>query len=286
MIGYKFIKDNGFVWRIHHQVFLPLSMPHVDPQLTATHAKDLMAKHGVLLVRWETQFDQLKGGDWWHIIKDDKEELSELKSNVRSKIRRGLKSYDVRRCERVTIIEHGYPVYRSAYERYDTFEPMYTEAQFRNAIFDLPTETEFWVAIDKITKKFVGFSENLVRDDACFYVTVWLTPLSLSKYISYAMFHTMNTYYLNEHGCKYVSDGARSLSHSTNIHEFLQSQFGFRKAYSKLNVMFDTRVKVAVSIAYPFKSILKKINFGAIAKVNVLLELEHIRRAGVGDLNE
>lgn len=285
MIGYKYINDNGFLWRIHHQVFLPLSMPHVDPMLSRAYAKKLVSKYRVHLIRWETEFDKLEEGEWWHIIKDDKEELSQLKSNVRSKVRRGLKYFDVKRCDRDLIINQGYSIYRAAYERYETFETMYTEEEFKSAIAELPSETDFWVASDISTQELVGFSENLVRDDACFYVTLWFNPSCLSKYLSYAMFHSMNKYYLNEQGCKYVSDGARSLSHSTNIHEFLQSQFGFRRAYSSLNLVFDSKVKVVAAITYPFKSILSKFNYGLIAKVNVLLELERIRRACIGGTN-
>ena len=40
--------------------------------------------------------------------------------------------------------------------------------------------------------------------------------------------------YLNENNFRYVNDGAKSMSHDTNIQEFLIKKFKFRKAYCQL----------------------------------------------------
>ena len=279
MIGYDCFEYRGFVWRRLHQTLVPLTMPHVDPELTIDQAKQLLSENRALLIRWDSEFDQRSNGEWWHVIKDSPEDLSTLKPNVRYEIRRGLKSYDIWKCERNTILVEGYTVYRLAYERYETFEQMFSEQEFKAAINNLPKETEFWVAADKATGELVGFSENLIRDGACFYVSMWFTPQSLKGYASCAMFHKMNAYYLNERGCRYVSDGSRSLSHKSNIHEFLQKKFGFRKAFSKVNIVCAPSVQVLVFIAYPFRHLFKRLDVGVGAKINVLLKLEGIRRA-------
>lgn len=89
----------------------------------------------------------------------------------------------------------------------------------------------------------------------------------------------MNEYYLKEKSFKYVHDGSRSLSHYTDIHEFLEKKFNFRKAFAKMEIVYRKDIKVLVKILYPFKNIIKKINLNIFRKVSVLLKHEEIRRS-------
>ena len=89
----------------------------------------------------------------------------------------------------------------------------------------------------------------------------------------------MNQYYLNENNFRYVNDGARSISHETNIQTFLIDKFRFRKAYCKLNIIYSTKVRLLLSLIYPFRLILVFLNFGIFIKLNILLKQENIRRS-------
>jgi len=143
----------------------------------------------------------------------------------------------------------------------------------------LPSETEFWAVRDKNNNELVAFSENMVRDNACFYNTIWFQPKALQTYAGYVLFSEMNKYYLNDRGLKYVSDGARNISHQTNIHEFLQQKFGFRKAYSSLRVRYFPSVKFLIFVIYPFRRWFANRSFGIFQKIAVLLKQESIRRS-------
>ena len=57
----------------------------------------------------------------------------------------------------------------------------------------------------------------------------------------------MNKYYLNENNFKYVNNGTRSISHQTNIHDFLIDKFKFRKAYCKMEIEYAPFFKILIN---------------------------------------
>lgn len=278
MIGYRYFRHNGFLWRKQLGALLPLSMPHRNPELRQPQATALLAKHFAFLIRWETDFDSETPTEWWHIIKSDPEELQDLSANTRSKIRRGERQFLVEPVTREVILQEGHEVYCKAYQRYDTFEPMMAKPDFVRAVLDLPTETEFFSVRDRSSGRMVAFSENLVRDGACFYLSIWLTPDALKRYASYALIHHMNRSYLNLRGLAYVSDGARNISHETGIHDFLIERFGFRRAYATLHIAYFPLLIPVIHALFPFRRRISQSQGGIGRKITVLLEQEAIRR--------
>jgi hypothetical protein len=254
-------------------------MPHVLKGVAPSVAGKLLRKHDAFLIRWDENFDGYTESEWWHVIKDSLETMDSLSASTRSKVRRGLRRYLCAPCSRAAVIAEGFPVYASAYKRYTTFEPCLDESRFIEAIYQLPVETEFWSVRDLDSGRLVAFSENVVRDNSCLYNTIWFTPDGLKKYSSYALFHEMNKYYLNDVGLKYVSDGTRSISHQTNIHEFLQAKFGFRKSYSRLHVIYSKWLFPLVVLLYPFYFFLRLMPGSLFRKISVILEQERIRRS-------
>lgn len=279
MIGYKHFESHSLKWRYHQGALLPLTPPHKFSNFFAGDAKKLLKEKGGYFLRWESSFDTETEAPWWHVIKSEKEAIDTLSSNTRSKVRRGLKKYECQVISKEKVLAEGYEVYSEAYQRYDTFEPMLSQLDFQRGIEELPEETEFFGVIEKGSNNLVAFSENYVEEGACFYLTIWFHPAHLRKYSSYALFHEMNKHYLNERELQYVSDGARSLSHDTNIHDFLIDKFGFRKAYSNLNVVYSPLIKLVTKSLYPFKNIIRRVPLNSAKKVYVLLEQEHIWRA-------
>ena len=279
MIGYSCFEHHGFVWRSHQATLLPGSLPHCDPSYGADVIRKLVVQRNALLARWDQGFDQLQGGEWWHIIKDQPEDIMALSGSTRSKVRRGSKNFTCAPVARERIVAEGYAVDCAAFERYKTFESVLSEDAFRQAVMQLPDATEFWGVRHKPSGELVAFSENLVKQDACFYVTIWFTPESLKQYSAYLLFHEMNKHYLNERAIKYVSDGARSISHDTKIHDFLEEKFGFRKAYSRLSVVYHPLLGPLVNTLFPFRSLIRAVPWGIFQKASVVLEQERIRRS-------
>ncbi|MFV1467702.1 hypothetical protein VBY75_08480 [Idiomarina sp. HB] len=279
MIGYKSFNFNGLKWRFNQGAIVPLSMPHSLEGFSETEAKKLLRRKNSLLVRWESAFDCESGKEWWHIIKDVPEDLSKLPKKTRYNIRKAEKSFECKRVSLTQVLEHGYSTYLNASSRYETHEKTISQKNFQHAINTLPSETEFWAAYSKESGRMAAFAENYVSEDACFYLSLWIEPKALKELVGYMLFHEMNKHYLNDRGMSYVSDGARSISHDTNIHDFLISKFKFRKAYANLNVVYSPLVKIVTSSLYPFKRLIKKMPLNFAKKLHVLLEQERIRRA-------
>lgn len=278
MIGYRYFRDNDFLWRKHMGALLPLSMPHRHPGLGQPQALALLTRHLAYLVRWESDFDCGTPSEWWHVIKSEPEALEHLSANTRSKVRRGDRQFVIEAASRDEILTEGHDVYCKAYQRYDTFETMMSKQDFDKAILKLPEETEFWSARNKETGEMQAFSENLVRDGACFYLTIWLTPDALKRYATYALIHHMNHHYLNQRGLAYVSDGARNISHQTGIHDFLIERFRFRKAYARLHVAYFPLLLPIIYLLFPFRGRIGQAQGKAWKKIDVLLKQEAIRR--------
>lgn len=277
MIGYELIQFSGVPWRKLHGAIVPLLPPHLNPPVREAAAQDLLATTGAYLIRWEDGFESADPTEWWHLIKDGSASIDALPKKVRYLVRQGRERFRIARCSKSEILARGYDVYLHAYERYETFERCFTLAEFRRAVEVMPEYVEFWLAESREDGRMVAFAENVVAGDACFYSSMWFCPDALKGSVSYVLIQAMNEHYLDGRGFRYVSDGARNLSHRTNIHQFLQSKFGFRRAYCRLRVVYSRFVGVVVAIAYPFRSVLARVP--GTAKLRVLLEQERIRRA-------
>ena len=131
MIGYKFINSAGVYWRSLPFGYCLLSPASRLENFTSKDARQFLINNNTFFVRWETAFDG-PSGSWWHVIKDGSSnfDLSSYSSNTRSKIRRGLKSFDIRQVDKSLILELGYNVYLSSFSRYSTFESCLTEECF------------------------------------------------------------------------------------------------------------------------------------------------------------
>lgn len=77
----------------------------------------------------------------------------------------------------------------------------------------------------------------------------------------------------------YVCDGARSINHETAFQDYLEKYFGFRKAYCRLHVLYNPRLKWVIRLLYPVRGLLLKIDgIGVFHSINSVLKMEEICR--------
>ena len=88
----------------------------------------------------------------------------------------------------------------------------------------------------------------------------------------------MNKYYLEEKKIKYVSNGTRSISHQTNIHDFLIEKFKFRKAFCKIELVYKRKINFLVKFLYPCRIIFSLIPMNFFRKIYIVLFQEEIKR--------
>ena len=270
MIEYKNIK-----WYKYHGALLPRVAPHQEICLSKKEAKELLKKSSAYFLRYTNEWDR-KDGNFWYVIKDTQEGLDQYKSKIRNQIKRGLKNCIVEKVDKTIIANKAYNTYIEAFKNYSTFIIPVSDEKFKNSI--LSSTDDFWAVYNK-DGELIAYANNIVENNMCHYNSMKFHPEFLNLYPSYALIYTMNEYYLNHKKYRYVSDGARSISHDTNIQDFLIKKFNFRKASVKLNVAYRWDISILVNILFPIRGILKRINHSLITKILVLLKQEEIRRS-------
>ena len=266
-------------WRKYNGALIPEQPPHLKVDVNEAEVLKSVIKEKVFFARWTSEFDCEQETDFWYVICDEVLDIASYSKNTRNQIRRGLKKCEVRMIEKSEVKEFGFESYKAAFLRYNTHLIPNTLSQFRIELDSLGDVWEFWGIYNE--GNMIGYCQNKVIEDYCDYSTIKFHPEYLKLYPSYALFYTMNQYYLNEKNFKYVNDGARSISHETNIQSFLIQKFKFRKAYCKLNIVYSKPIGLLVKVVYPFRIILKLLNFGPFKKLSILINQEKIRRSYV-----
>jgi len=262
-------------WRKYNGALIPNIPPHIEVDLTDIERK--IEEEDAYFARWTTEFDCNEETNFWYVICDSQLKISDYSRNTRNQIRRGLRKCEIKLIEKEVVKKEGFASYNAAFLSYNTHLKPKTEIEFQEEIASLDVNWEFWGIYN--VGKMIGYCQNKVIDSCCDYSTIKFHPDYLKFYSSYALFYTMNNYYLNEKRFKYVNDGARSISHETNIQEFLMQKFKFRKAYCKLNIIYSKPIGTLVKMLYPFRLVLRLLNFGPFIKLNILLHQEEIRRS-------
>lgn len=245
--------------------------PHDEPQLKKEEWHALL-KQGGLLVRNTYDFDSPEETSFWNLIKDHFWGLEELSGNTRKKVRRSLEKLEFQRIGIERIEQEGFPIIQATYRDYAINDRDMNQSIFEEYL-DLckQKEYDYWGIFDIQKDCFIGFCANRVWKDAVEYGLVGILPeykRECTAYPYYGLFYSMNQYYLQEKGFRYVTDGSRSITEHSHIQSFLEEKFHFRKSYCKLAVYYQWWMKIAVKILYPFR---KHINN---PRVKAILNME------------
>ncbi len=271
------IKFKDINWYPYHGIVLPKTPPHQEIVLSQKEQRELLKKSQAYLLRWTSDWDGNES-EFWYILKDDFNGMNELSGNTRNQIRKGQKYCIVKKVTHQEIADKGYESYKCAFDSYNThLKPMSKKVFYDNTMKS--NNYDFFAVYKKEGGKMIAYSSNTINGDVCSYTTIKIHPAYLKLYPGYALFYEMNKYYLDDKGFRYIHDGARSISHDTNIHTFLLQKFKFRKAYCQLNIAYRKDIAIIVKVLYPFKTIISKLNFSMSNRIGVLLKQEEIRRS-------
>lgn len=245
--------------------------PHQEPQLQKYEWKALL-RQGGLLVRNTYGFDCQEETNFWFVIKDRFGDMEELSPRVRNKIRHAQKSFDYQLVEQSLLLEKGYPIIAETYADYAVSDRTMNEQVFKSYLAE--HQFDCWGVFDKESNELVGFSCVRRWDDSCEYdLSGVMTRYKRDgSYPYYGLYHAMNEYYLGKQGFRYVSDGSRSITEHSHIHDFLIQNFNFRRAYCHLAVHYQWWMKIAVKVLYPFRKII------TIPNVKAILNMESMTR--------
>lgn len=256
--------------KLYKNVWISEHAPHNTPKLTEEECKTLF-KQGGWAILYTSDFDHTSETSYYAVIKDQFGDLEELTKKVRTKVRKALKTYEIRKATPEEMQRYGMDIYYNAFAKYkvksvpETRESM--EALFHKV--EENDEYEAWMVFQREDHTPVAWSITHVFENMCEYETVKVDPAFLgSTYPSYGLFYTMNQYYLSECKLSYVNAGWRSITHHSNIQPFLMDQFNFRKAYCKIDMRYRFPLNMAVSLLFPFRRLLPN------SKIKDLLTME------------
>ena len=265
-------------WRKYNGALIPDQPPHIEITDSDSLINKKIGDNNVFFARWTTKFDRKEETDFWYIICDEKLTIEGYSKNTRSKIRRGLRKCEVKLVNKEEIKQFGFLSYSKAFQRYNADILSKNRKEFEDEIDNIDKDWHFW-AIYNNDNLMIGYSQNKIAENYCDYSTIKFHPDYLKLYPSYALFFTMNQYYLNEKEYKYVNDGARSISHETNIQSFLIQKFRFRKAYCKLHIQYHPLINILIFILFPFRLLIIKSNNTLLHKIGVVLMQEELHKA-------
>lgn len=134
--------ERTIIWKNYLGALIPDAPPHREVHPDKQEIKALLEQYRPYFIRYTDQWDR-DGGEFWYVIKDDKEDLASYSSKMRNQIRKGLKHCRVERVSKEYIAENAYPVYRKAFERYDTFIGMSSAKEFYENI-GRQDNREYW----------------------------------------------------------------------------------------------------------------------------------------------
>lgn len=213
--------------------------------------------------------------NFWEIICDCFYPIEKLPSKTRNQIRRCQRDCDIKMLTSKDLINsEGYKVFKKAFERYHDISISIPDKEAWESMTSADKDHEFWGVFEKETGELISYSVVTANKQCVNYNTLKAIPEKMNKHYPYfGLLYEMNRYYLAEMGCKYVTDGWRSVTEHSGIQPFLERNFLFRKAYARMNLNYAIWLKIAIKSIFP----LRNMKFLPLIVRN-LLKFEEINR--------
>ncbi len=275
----KSIILDGILWKVYQKMVVPVGPVSIDYTKSLVECRDHLLRYfkESVLIRAGAGFIE-KPTSWYAVVCDQTFDLADFSSSTRSKIRRGLKNCLVSRIDVRFMLEHAWPVFSSAFRRYNNDKLRVSKARFKQNIAitaEFGDIVHYWGVFERRTGKLIAYTKNYIYDKIeVNYWDIKFHPDFLHFYPSYALFYEMNRYYLQESKFRYVNDGFRNLLHDTNIQEYLERKFKFKKQPVGLRIEYQPFVGQCMSLTYPFRYLLGKLY----QPLAALYKLEEINR--------
>lgn len=269
-------------WKYYNHAMIPTTAPHEEVNVEALKNKHFWKENkNALLARWTTEWDCGYETNWWYVIKDDSFDISSLKSKRRYEINKGKKNFTVKRINPMDYQDEILEVTKSAYSSWpEKYRPMVDENQFKLGLIAWKDHVVYG-GFDNDEGRICAYSYLTEYSGYLEFSVLRACPESEKKGINAAMVAAVVEDY-NDRLEKnfYINDGARSISHETNFQDYLEKYFGFRKAYCKLHVAYNRRIKLVVKVLFPFRKILHKFDeIGFVHQINSVLYMEQLCRS-------
>jgi hypothetical protein len=279
--------SDGVLWTSYQRMVIPAGPVSGDYVLNSDKYRDDLLRFfkECILIRSGSGFVASPDA-WYTVLCDQTFDLLDLSAKTRRKVRRGLKNCEARRINVKFVADNAWPVYSSAFRRYQDTRLKGTENEFKRDMMLMDGFEDiihYWGVFEKATGRLIAYAQNYLYDKIeVNYWDIKFHPDFLRLYSSYALFYEMNKCYLNEEKFSYVNAGFRNLLHETNVQDYLISKFHFRKQPIGLKIFYRPFIGKCILSTYSFRYLLRKL----CRPFDAFYKLEEINRGNFKAINE
>lgn len=264
-------------WKYYNHAVIPDLAPHETPDTRCVLDNSIwkqFSKEKPLFALWTEDFDCGVETEWWYVIKDTPIDLDEFSAKRRKNIKTALKNCKVYRVNPGEYAQELYEVYCKALTRFKKNDSVTPEKAFIEGLKNTPSYVDYWVGEDVETGKIVGWMSCIVHDDYVETSSAKYDPEHLKLRVSDAIHCSIIEHYINSGDKKYISSGSRSLNHETNAQQYKLDNFGFRKAYCRLHIVFRPGIRGLVPIICSMRKLWARLdNITRIHQINAVIKM-------------
>ena len=253
-------------WRLYNHALLLNTPPHVSADVNIQDVKKILKERKAFMARWTSGFDKYPKSEWWYCVKDSPIKLSELTSKQRYRINKGLKNIFVFQIKKDDIINYLGDIFEIAEDCFANYPSQYRPnmcdvmREYKKLLLDEGSIGSLWGCKDRVTGVFCGFSICIENDNWINLAVVKVLSDYQKKEVNAALVFTICEHYFAQGNILYISDGERNIRHQTAYQDFLVRVLGFKYAYCKLNVIYNTWIYYLVKILYPYRNVIKHLS--------------------------
>ena len=270
-------------WRYYNHAALPTTAPHEVPDTSVIESGEIWKafSRAPLLARWTTEFDCGEDTGWYYVIKDAPFDISKIKAKKRYVINKGNECFDVERINPLDYPDELYNTLVAAIKSYPPKEQHIPKREHFLKSLNTWSDKMVFAAFRKEDRKLCAYA--LVTPHGTYYdfTSMKSIPEFEKSNVNAALVFGILTELSTElAGGKYICDGEKNINHTTRFQDYLESYFGFRKVYAKLNIAYNPKVRWIIKLAYPIRGFIGLFKgIGIVRNLLSVLSMEEIVRA-------
>lgn len=232
-------------WEMRNQLLIPVAPPHTIFNINREKVKQAIRKNKALLAYWTDNWNSEQSQWWWTVCDMRNYDIENIQNlNGRRAIRKGLENCQINQIEPDKFAELTFEIYFKSLISYNVPETnIIPYNKYHEMIINQSNYKgfELWGAFVK--GKLASYAICLVIDNVALLGSTKSDPEFHKYYPNNALFYHLTKHYLIERKLSYVTNGPRTLLHSTSINDFL-IKMGYRRVYSRLNIELSNNAKL------------------------------------------
>ncbi len=270
-------------WKYYNYAMLPKGVaPHEDVDTSKIQDGSIWHSGGApLFARWTSDFDCGYETSWWYVIKDNEYDIQNMKAKRRYEITKARRNFEV---HVIDPNEHCETMINIHLEKLKTYPEKYRPSLDRSQWDFKKWNGIFFGAFlkneDGVASDLCGFSLLSCGKKQIYFSLQSVLPYKERDGVNAALIDGILTHFQKELASgMYICDGERNLYHETFFQDYLEKNFGFRKAYCKLHIVYRPVIRWIIPALYFFRRILNKLDsISLVHRINAVMRMEEIRR--------